>query len=62
MTVLTLYLTSSFYLTQQNNRGFVATEHGSEAASQRGRGEQSAQGLGKAALLSIFPAMPNATK
>ena len=39
---------------RNNNRYFVASEHGSEAAPQRGRGEQSAQGFGKAALLPIF--------
>ena len=54
MTVLTLYLTSSFYLTQQNNRGFVASEHDIEAAPSQGRGEQSAQGFGRAALLPII--------
>ena len=62
MTVLTLYLTSSFYLTQQNNRDFVASEYDSEAVPDQGRGEQSAQGFGRAALLPIFPACPNATK
>ena len=39
---------------RNNNHYFVASEHGSEAAPQRGRGEQSAQGFGKAALLPIF--------
>ena len=39
---------------RNNNQYFVASEHDSEAAPQRGRGEQSAQGFGKAALLPIF--------
>ena len=39
---------------RNNNQYFVASEHGSEAAPQRGRGEQSAQGFGKAALLPII--------
>ena len=35
------------------NHYFVASEHDSEAAPHRGRGKQSAQGFGRAALLPI---------
>ena len=62
MAVLTLYLMASFYLTQQNNRGFVASEHDSEAVPDQGRGEQSAQGFGKAALLPIFSGLSERNK
>jgi hypothetical protein len=48
---------------QRNNKHyFVASEHGSEAAPQRGRGEQSAQGFGKAALLPIFSGLSERNK
>ena len=46
----------------KQNHYFVASEHGSEAAPQRGRGEQSAQGFGKAALLPIFSGFPERNK
>ena len=47
---------------RNNNHYFVASEHGSEAAPQRGRGKQSAQGFGKAALLPIFSGFPERNK
>ena len=47
---------------RNNNQYFVASEHGSEAAPQRGRGEQSAQGFGKAALLPIFSGLSERNK
>lgn len=47
---------------RNNNHYFVASEHGSEAAPQRGRGEQSVQGFGKAALLPIFSGLSERNK
>lgn len=47
---------------RNNNQYFVASEHDSEAAPRRGRGEQSAQGFGKAALLPIFSGLSERNK